>query len=325
MTSILLAAALSLSTPEEAVALLAADAPRPSKEEFEKAKGLLESAASKEPANLRWKFGRGLVLLFTGKGLEARDLFEEAAKAEPQRSDYQYWYGASVFETIDEVGMLGKMSAASKGKAALEKAVALDPSNTRARQALFKFYSEAPGIAGGSVEKAREQALATAALPQGAFRGQMMLAQLAAQEEDWAAMSKAYLAAESAGGTGASPTAAMTNHAFQLIRAKKDPAAAVPVIDRLEKTLKPDDTTADFLRGEARSAMGDCAGAVESYSRVLAKQPDARNTRFAIATCLEKLGRKPEAAAHYDEFAKRFPKDERAGKAQAQAAKLRKA
>jgi TolA-binding protein len=57
---------------------------------------------------------------------------------------------------------------------------------------------------------------------------------------------------------------------------------------------------------------------------VLAKQPDARNTRFALATCLEKLGRKPEAAGHYDEFAKRFPKDERAGKAREQATKLRK-
>lgn len=325
MTSMLLAAALSLSTPEQAVALLAADAPRPPKEDFERAKALVEAAAAKDPANVRWKFGRGIVLLFSGKGLEARDLFEEVAKAEPGRAEYQYWYGASVFESIDEVGMIGKMSAASKGKAALEKAIALEPSNVRARQALFRFFLEAPGIAGGSVDKAREQARATAALPVGAFRGQMMLGELAAKDGDWAAMSQAYLAAETAGGAGANPGSAMTAHAFQLIRAKKDPAAALPVIDRLEKVAKPEDTTADFLRGEARNAMGDCAGAVESYSKVLVRQPDARNTRFALAVCLEKLGRKPEAATHYDEFAKRFPKDDRAGKAREHAARLRKA
>lgn len=324
MIAILLAAAVTLTTPEEAVALLSADGERPPKELFEKAVALVETAAKREPGNPRWSFGRGLALLFTGKGLEGRDLLERAANAEPGRSEYQYWYGASIFETIDEVGMLGKMSAASKGKAALEKAIALDPGNVRARQALFQFYLEAPGIAGGSVEKAREQARATAALPAGAFRGQMMVAQLAVREEDWAAMSKAYLAAETAGGSGANPAAAMTNHAFQLIRGKKDPAAALVVIDRLAKIAKPEDTTADFLRGEARSAMGDCAGAVDSYSKVLLRQPEARNTRYALATCLEKLGRKPEAAGHYDEFARRFPKDDRAGKARDQAAKLRK-
>lgn len=326
MVAILLAAALSLSKPEEAVALLAADAPRPSKEDFETAKALVEAAAQREPANVRWKFGRAIVLLSSGKGLDARDLFEEVAKAQPGSSEYQYWYGASVFETIDEVGMLGKMGAASKGKAALEKAIALDPSNVRARQALFQFYLQAPGIAGGSIDKAREQARAVIATPGGvgAFRGQMMLGQLAVKEENWAAMSKAYLAAETAGGSGASPSAAMTAHAFQLIRGKKDPAAALPVIDRLAKDAKPEETTADFLRGEAKSAMGDCDAAVESYSKVLAKQPEARNTRFAMAACLEKLGRKGDAATHYEEFAKRFPKDDRAGKAKDQAARLRK-
>ncbi|HEX6853605.1 MAG TPA: tetratricopeptide repeat protein [Candidatus Polarisedimenticolaceae bacterium] len=324
MLSILLAAAVSLTTAEEAVALLAADGPRPSKEVLEAATALIDAAAKQEPANTRWRFGRAIALMYSGNQSEAKALFEAVAAAEPARSEYQYWYGASVFETIDEVGMLGKMSAASKGKAALEKAIALDPGNVRARQALFRFYLEAPGIAGGSVERAREQAQATAALPAGAFRGRMMLGEVAAKEEDWAAMSKAYVAAETAGGTGASPTSAMTAHAFQLIRAKKDPAAALPVIERLAKVEKPGEYTSDFLRGEARSALGDCAGAVESYARVLEKQPDARNTRYSMAACLEKLGRKGEAATHYDEFARRFPKDDRAGKARDQAAKLRK-
>src|SRR5512138_2596334 len=111
MISILLAAAVTLSTPEEAVALLSADAPRPSKEDFEAAKGLVEAAFAKDPANPRWKFGRAVALMFSGKESEAKELFEAVAAAEPGRSEYQYWYGAAVFETIDAVGVLGKLSA----------------------------------------------------------------------------------------------------------------------------------------------------------------------------------------------------------------------
>jgi tetratricopeptide (TPR) repeat protein len=57
-------------------------------------------------------------------------------------------------------GMLKAMGAATESKREYEAAVELDPSNVDARLELLQYYLMAPGIAGGSEEKAAEQAAA---------------------------------------------------------------------------------------------------------------------------------------------------------------------
>ena len=57
------AVTVALANAEEAVTLLAADAPRPPKETFERAVQLIVEAAKREPGVVRWTFGRGLGLL----------------------------------------------------------------------------------------------------------------------------------------------------------------------------------------------------------------------------------------------------------------------
>ena len=63
---------------------------------------------------------------------------------------------------ISQVGMFKKMSLGKKVKEHAERAAALDASSIRARESLMQFYIQAPGIAGGSMDKAREQAAAIA-------------------------------------------------------------------------------------------------------------------------------------------------------------------
>lgn len=98
--------------------------------------------------------------------------------------------------------------------------------------------------------------------------------------------------------------------------------AALPVIARYRAAAKPDDTAADFFEGEARRQLRQCAAAIAAFEKVLAKNPDARNTRFGIAECQDKLGDRAEARKHYEEFARQFPKDERASKARDSAKRL---
>jgi TolA-binding protein len=78
---------------------------------------------------------------------------------------------------------------------------------------------------------------------------------------------------------------------------------------------KADETAVDFFEGEAHRQLGQCAEAVPFFDKVLAQNPTARNTRYGIAECHEKLGHRAEARTHYEEFARQFPKDERAAKA----------
>lgn len=297
-----------------------------SKEDLESAKRQIEAAAAREPESNRWQFGRVLLLDALDQKLPARDLMAKVVEREPQSAEYQAWFGATIFEAIDETGMLSKLSWGLKGKAALEKAVELDPGHIRARMGLVQFYIEAPGLAGGSLSKAEEQAnaLLQVAEGRGEFQGRLALAQIAAQKKNWAEMDKQYTLSESAKGEGANAAGAMTRHALALLQLADEPAKALAVAERLAKVAKPDDVSPFFLQGEAHRKMGDCKTAVELFQKVLARKPEAQNSRFGIASCYEKLGDAAMAVTHYEEFAKRFPKDPRAPDATAAAKRLRK-
>jgi tetratricopeptide (TPR) repeat protein len=80
---------------------------------------------------------------------------ELAARREPERSTAHYWLGRVYAQKAQEASLLRKFGWAKKCRAAFEKAVELDPSNTDAGLDLIQFYLIAPGIVGGGLEKAR--------------------------------------------------------------------------------------------------------------------------------------------------------------------------
>ena len=80
-------------------------------------------------------------------------------------------------------GMMAGMRLASKVKDNLSRAVELDPMLFEARQALSQFYLVAPGMAGGSVIKAKE--LAAAAQAKQPEHAKLLRAQIALQDKQW--------------------------------------------------------------------------------------------------------------------------------------------
>ena len=336
---VLLSPALAADpTAEEAYALVARSAwsrdPLPKPEELAAARRVLEAQAAKEPSSARWTFALGRAAGIEAeqapkdKGAAKREaavaLLEKASKAQPANADYLFWYGSAVFERIDDVGMLSKMSLASDGRKAYEKAVALDPSHVGARVGLSQFYLGAPGIAGGSKEKAAAQGQALLAIPggRGEFQGRLVLARVAAEQENWAEMTRQLTAAETAKGDGADTVGAVRMLVWSLLNVKKDPQAALPAAERYVKIAPADDLTALFFDGEVKRQLGRCADALPRYDQVIAKFPDARGSRWGAAVCQEQLGKKAEAKKNYEEYARRFPNDDRAKEAKAAAKRL---
>jgi tetratricopeptide (TPR) repeat protein len=88
---------------------------------------------------------------------DAIDGFREATELAPKNSDYMRWLGDAYVNKLQNVSMFKQMGYAKKAKAAFLKAVELDPENVGSREALFRYYIEAPRIAGGSESKAFEQ------------------------------------------------------------------------------------------------------------------------------------------------------------------------
>ena len=130
-------------------------------------------------------------------------------------------------------------------------------------------------------------------------------------------MSRQYTLAETAGGVGADPVAALRSLALQLLTAKKDPQAAAPLVERYLKVAPADDVTAWYLDAEVKRQLGHCADALPRYDRVLAERPEARGSRWGAAVCHDQLGQKDAARRDYEEFVRRFPNDDRAKDAKA--------
>jgi len=320
-------------TPDAAYALVVraplARTPLPKPEELAAARAVLVAQAAREPKSARWEYALAHVANTEAwqtqaeaaktKRQEALERFKRAAELAPGNPDYQFWLASASFDRVDDVGMLSKMSLASDGEKAFEAAIALDPGHVAARVGLARFLLNAPGIAGGSVEKAKAQGDALLALPErrGEFQGRMVLAGIAAHEQNWAEMSKQFTAAETAQGDGADPLGALRSHASWLSNRKKDPQAAMPVMERYVKAAPADDLTALFFDGEVKREQGRCADALPRYDQVITKFAGARGSRWGAAVCREQLGRKAEARRDYEEYARRFPEDDRAKEAKA--------
>jgi tetratricopeptide (TPR) repeat protein len=109
-------------------------------------------------AAARYYLGR---IAFNEKKLdEAQEYFEEAIDANDQVADYHNWLGNAYGSIAQNANMMRQGMLAPKMKGAWERAVALEPTMLEPRQSLIQYYLQAPGFMGGSVEKARETALA---------------------------------------------------------------------------------------------------------------------------------------------------------------------
>jgi tetratricopeptide (TPR) repeat protein len=93
----------------------------------------------------------------------ALKLLEACASRLPQAAICHYGVGSVLGAQALSQGMLTALSSAGRVRDSLTRAVELDPLLYAARNALVQFYLVVPGIAGGSVAKAREVASAASA------------------------------------------------------------------------------------------------------------------------------------------------------------------
>lgn len=109
---------------------------------------------------------------------------EKAVELAPKSSEYQLQLGDTYNFAAQKAGVFSKMSLGKKCLVAYEKAVELDPANLTARSSLMAVYQMAPGMMGGGVDKAYEQAAAIKKLD--ANRGHVAYAILYVGEKKFA-------------------------------------------------------------------------------------------------------------------------------------------
>ncbi len=88
----------------------------------------------------------------------AMESAERCVELAPRVAEHQYVLGDACLSKLDAGGRgLSGLGLAKRGKAALEKALRLDPDHVPARMMYFQYHLEAPRIAGGSKKEARRQ------------------------------------------------------------------------------------------------------------------------------------------------------------------------
>lgn len=294
------------------------------KEEVDLYAPVVDAAAENDPKDARWQFAKAMLTRWRGQGKDAKTAMKRVVEMEPSNPDYHFWYGTLIFETIGDAGMLAKAGLASDGKGEFEKAIELDPEHVEARYGLAQFYLRAPGIAGGSIKKAKQQAEALLGIERGVMWGHITMAQIAADDEHWDEMTLRYERALEHAGQQDFRVMVLATHAFALMRDKKDYAAAMEVATKLDGVAPADDPTAAFVMGESHKALKEYAKAIEAYLTVLGKRPESRSSRYAIAQCYESEGDYARAVEHYRIFAEKFPDDDRASEAKSKVKKLEK-
>ena len=108
--------------------------------------------------------------LLTGKNYfmsgdykNAVEFFEKALAMSPASSECELWLGRAWGRRAETSGWLKAASYALKARQCFEKAIALDPHNREAKNDLFTYYLNAPGILGGGIDKAEAHANSIAA------------------------------------------------------------------------------------------------------------------------------------------------------------------
>jgi lipopolysaccharide biosynthesis regulator YciM len=148
---------------------------------------------------------------------------------------------------IESGGMSAGLKYASRIKSGLARAVELEPRNCVMRRDLVQFYLQAPGIAGGSVRRAKERAEDFARLDP--RRGQLLRVAIQTHEKRWdqAEVSIASLNAPDDAALAEQVTDAMVSLGFAMINDQQ--------VGRARKVFENAATSAPSLAA-ARMGLG---------------------------------------------------------------------
>jgi len=259
------------------------------------------AANTGEAHNLRCR------VLFTLEQFEAaKNECEQAVALDAQNSNYHLWLGRTLGEMADRANFMSAYALAKRARSEFEQAAQLDPRNADALADLGEFYSSAPGVVGGGMDKAanvasqldrvdparahelraaiarenrdmntaeRELKAAVAASPHPAFQW-MRLASFYRKVKRYAEMENAVQSGWTAAQHDSHAAVALFNGASVLIKANRNTPLAIKMLEAYlaspSATEEAPAFTARVWLARLRAQTGDAAGARRERAEALA-------------------------------------------------------
>jgi tetratricopeptide (TPR) repeat protein len=260
---------------------------------YSEAREALARALAANPDNAAARTARGRLLYEVDGDIDGAlaDL-EQAVAVAPGSASAHAWLGQVLAAQASRDGMFKAAAVAKRGRAELEQAVALAPRDAQIRLALLRFYLTAPTLAGGSVERAREQAGELGHVDQPL--GIQAEGEIAEAERDSRGAEARFREAFTAdpGDPG------VCNALGYFLLRRRRPDAAVDVLRSCVRIAASDPNAHDSL-GEALLAAGKVADAEAAYRRALELDPTFASSLLGLGQCLEKQSLWGEARGAY--------------------------
>jgi tetratricopeptide (TPR) repeat protein len=125
-------------------------------ERLDVAKPLFEVAAKNAVSKNEALVYLGRIAFEEGYEEKAKEILSSSIDIEPNSSDEYYWLGRAYGELAIKANVLKQASYATNVHKYFQLAADANPNNVMAQRGLFEFYLIAPGIVGGSTEKAEQ-------------------------------------------------------------------------------------------------------------------------------------------------------------------------
>jgi tetratricopeptide (TPR) repeat protein len=263
------------------------------------ARAALEAAAREDPKDARAAVYLGRIFLAQEDLDNAVLWFEKAVVLDAASSENQLWLGRAYGSQAQKANVFKQASLAGKVKKTFEKAVALDSNNIDARFALIDYYLQAPGIMGGSVEKARAEAAEIG--KRDGLRGHRALGRIAEYEKNFDVALVAYARAEKEFPGKREPFFWMTN----LYSKQKEYGKAFDVMEKLLHE-QPAELLACFQIGSLAAQSGERLDrGKECLELYLAREPKKAEpslaaTHLVLGRIYEKKGSRDLARREYE-------------------------
>ena len=280
---------------------------------FDEAKSAVDALLAKDTNDPAAMYLMGRLVHAQGNSSLAVDWFEKALKRDERNAQYHTWLGNALGDEAQKAGKLRQPFLARRVKSEFERAVELDPKSIDAREGLVGFYSIAPGIMGGSMEKAREQATEVAKL--NPIRGHLQLGRVAEREKNPAAAEAEYKVLLTTHPDSTIGYYALAN--FYRTQSRWDDAFGT--YEQLMK-LKPDELNVHLTYAGTAAQSGKNLERGEREAKTYlegakdAPPASVSNAHWRLGQIYEKTARKDLARAEYNASIKLNPQNQNAKK-----------